>query len=190
MNTISGNVLQRNISKVFPSKLTSSIAEIIFLFLMGTLAMLIHAKLRIPMHLPGKSGLLFMIIVISARASSRFSFGSSMACLGAAFVLLISNLGFDDPFMPVVYVLLGIVMDFLFGLATIVKPNVMLIGLAAGLSWMFIPLIRAVVSLITGFPYESLLGGMAYPLITHFIFGLSGGLIGAGLVYWAGKSQK
>ncbi len=190
MNTISGNVLQRNISKVFPSKITSTIAEIIFLFLMGAIAMLLHAKLRIPMHLPGKSGLFFMIIIISARASSRFRFGSSLACLGAASVLLITNLGFDDPFMPVVYILLGFVMDFLFGLATSIKPNVIFIALASGVSWMFIPLIRSAVSAITGFPYESILTGLGFPLISHFIFGLIGGFIGAGLVYWAGKPQK
>jgi hypothetical protein len=157
---------------------------------MGAIAMLLHAKLRIPMHLPGKSGLFFMIIIITARASSRYTFGSSMACLGAASVLLISNLGFDDPFMPVVYILLGFVMDFLFIVTTSFKQNVFLIALASGMSWMFIPIIRSAVSAITGFPYESLLGGLFYPLFTHFIFGLIGGLIGAGLVYWAGKSQN
>lgn len=152
--------------------------------------MVLHAKLRIPMHLPGKSGLFFMIILITARASSRFGFGSSIACLGASSILLLTNLGFHDPFMPVTYILLGIVMDILFGISNIIKPNVFLIALASGLSWMFIPVIRTVITSITGFPYESLLTGISYSLFTHLVFGFIGGLIGASLVYWAGKSSK
>jgi hypothetical protein len=187
---MNGNVLQRNILKVFPNKITSTAVEILFLFLMGVIAMLIHAKLRIPMHLPGKSGLLFMMIVVSAAASSRFSFGASITCMGSATLLLFANLGFDDPFMPIVYILLGVFMDLIFGLAKTINSNVFIVALASGLSWMLIPLIRSGVSLLTGFPYQSLLGGIAYPLFTHFIFGLIGGLIGAGLVFWAGKTQK
>ncbi len=187
---MNGNVLQRNISKVFPNKATATVVEILFLFLMGVMAMLIHAKLRIPMHLPGKNGLLFMMIVVSATASSRFSFGASITCLGSATLLMFANLGFDDPFMPIVYILLGVFMDLLFGLAKTISTNVFVIALASGLSWMFIPLIRSGVSLLTGFPYQSLLGGIFYPLFTHFIFGILGGLIGAGLVFWASKSHK
>jgi hypothetical protein len=183
-------VLQRSISKVFPSKQTAIIAEILFLFLMGALAMLIHAKLRIPMHLPGKSGLLFMVFVMMARASSRFSFGASITCLGAATLLLFANLGFDDPFMPLVYVVLGVIMDLSFGMAEMLKPNVFVFAIASGLSWMCIPLIRYVLTLFTGFPYESLLGGMLYPLFTHLIFGAVGGFIGAGIVYGISKMQK
>ena len=183
-------MLQRSISRVFPNKATANAVEILFLLLMGALAMLIHAKLRIPMHLPGKSGLLFMIFVFMARSFSKFSFGASLTCLGGATLLLLTNLGFDDPFMPLVYIVLGIIMDTLFGLSTLIKPNVFLISLAAGLSWMCIPVIRALISLISGFPYESLMGGIAFPLFTHFIFGVAGGIIGAGIAYGASKVQK
>jgi len=113
-----------------------------------------------------------------------------MACLGSASLFLFTNLGFDDPFMPIVYILLGISMDFLFGIAKTISSNVFLIAIVSGLSWMLIPIIRTGVSLITGFPYQSLLGGIAYSLFTHFVFGLLGGLIGAGLVYWADKTSK
>ena len=190
INLISGGVLQKSISKAFPNKATANAVEILFLLLMGALAMLIHAKLRIPMHLPGKSGLLFMVFVIMARSSSKFNFGASLTCLGGASLLLMTSLGFDDPFMPLVYIVLGIIMDLLFGLSTLIKPNVFLISLAAGLSWMCIPILRALIFSVTGFPYESLIGGMAFPLFTHFIFGAAGGIIGAGIIYGISKSQK
>ncbi|MBI5541950.1 MAG: hypothetical protein HY951_17980 [Bacteroidia bacterium] len=187
---MNGNVLQRNISKVFPNKIAATSVEILFLFLMGVLAMLIHAKLRIPMHLPGKNGLLFMMIVVSSCAASRFSFGASLTCFGSASLLMFANLGFDDPFMPIVYILLGVFMDLIFGISKLFKSNVFIVAIASGFCWMLIPLIRSGISLITGFPYQSLLGGVAYPLFTHFIFGLLGGLIGAGLVYFANKTQN
>ena len=187
---MNGNVLQRNISKVFPNKITAIAVEILFLFLMSVIAMLIHAKLRIPMHLPGKNGLLFMMIVVSASAASRFNIGASLTCLGSASLLMFANLGFDDPYMPIVYILLGVFMDLVFGVAKTISKNVLIVAIASGLSWMLIPLIRSGVSLITGFPYESLLTGIAYPLFSHFIFGLLGGFAGAGLVFWANKSQK
>jgi len=187
---MNGNVLQRNISKVFPNRITATAAEIIILFLMGALAMFLHAKLRIPMHLPGRNGLIFMMIVVSACTASEYSFSASIICLGSASLLLATNLGFSDPFMPVVYLLLGFFIDLFLGIARAIRSNVFIIAVASGLSWMLIPVIRTGVSFISGFTYNSLMGGIAYPLFTHFIFGFVGGLIGAVLIYLAGKSQK
>jgi hypothetical protein len=182
MTNFSGNVLQKSISKVFPSKIAAEIAEIILLIMIGMLAVTLHAKLRIPMHLPGKQGVLFMIFIVMARSMSKFSFAGSITCLGASALLLFNILGFDDPFMPVVYLLLGFSIDLFFGLFSRLKPAFIFIGLAAALSWSVIPLSRIVISVLTGFPYKSLLSGFAYPVITHFIFGLAGGIFGAGLV--------
>ncbi len=51
---MSTTVLQKSISKVFPNKSFALAIEILFLLLMGALAITLHAKLRIPMHLPGR----------------------------------------------------------------------------------------------------------------------------------------
>jgi hypothetical protein len=190
MNNFNGNVLQRNISKVFPNKLLADIAELLLLFLIGMLAITLHAKLRIPMHLPGKQGVLFMFFIVMARSMSKFSFATSISCLGASALLFFNVLGFDDPFMPLVYILLGVVMDILFGLISKYKPSVILIGVASGVCWTAIPLFRIIITSLTGFPYQSLIGGFAFSLFTHFIFGMIGGLIGAGFIYVISKKQK
>lgn len=44
------------------------------------------------------------------------------------------------------------------------------------------PLVRLVISILSGWPYGSLLYGVAYPLATHVLFGILGGLLGATLV--------
>jgi hypothetical protein len=189
MNT-NGSVLQRNISKVFPNKVTSTTAEIIVMFLMGALAMFLHARLRIPMHLPGKNGLIFMMLVVSTWIASGYRFGAIVICLGSASMLLVGKLGFSDPFMPVVYIFLGFFIDLLLGFAKAIKFNLLTIALASGLSWMMIPLIRTIVSSISGFAYNSLTYGLFYPFFTHFIFGLSGGLIGGLMVYTVKKTRE
>ena len=189
MNNFSGNVLQRSISRVFPNKLVADITEVLLLMLIGMLAITLHAKLRIPMHLPGKQGIMFMLFIVSARAMSQYGFATSMTCFGASILLFFNAMGFHDPFMPLVYILLGIVMDVLFGLINKFKPSIILIALAGGLSWMFIPIFRLILGSIFGFPYLSLLGGAAYPLFTHFVFGFVGSLIGAGIISISTKKQ-
>lgn len=190
MNNFNGNVLQRNLSRVFPNKATADIAELLLLFLLGMLAITLHAKLRIPMQLPGRQGVIFMLLIVIARSMSKYSFATSITCLGSSTLLLFNVFGFDDPFMPIVYIMLGVVMDLFFGLFNKYRPYVILIGLASGLSWASIPVFRIIISTFTGFPYHSLLGGFIYPLLTHFIFGMTGGLIGAGIVYSISKKQQ
>jgi len=190
METINGSLLQRNISKVFPSKIAAQSVELLFLFLIGMLAITLHAKLRIPMHLPGKQGLIFMLFIILARSSSSYSFAASLTCLGASSLLFLNIFGFDDPFMPLVYIFIGIVMDLLFGFASKLPAKALIIGLASGLSWMAIPLFRILISNLTGFPYLSLAGGLAFPLFTHFTFGFLGGYIGFNLVRIFNKNTK
>jgi hypothetical protein len=190
MNTISGSVLQRNISKVFPNKLIADIVEILLLMLIGMLAITLHAKLRIPMHLPGKQGFLFMLFIVLARSTSKFGFATSLTCFGASILLFLNVFGFNDPFMPLVYILLGVVMDIMFGILNKFKPHILFIGIAGGISWLSIPLFRLLFGAISGFPYLSLAGGIAFPLITHFIFGLSGGLLGATLISVLNKKKQ
>ena len=167
MSDLNGNVLQRSISKVFPNKIAADIAEILLLFFIGMFAITLHAKLRIPMHLPGRQGILFMLFIVMARSMSKFPFATSLTCLGSSTLLFFYTLGFNDPFMPLVYILLGIVMDLFFGLITRFKPSLLLIGLASGLSWAAIPFFRILIASLTGFPYQSITGGYAYPLFSQ-----------------------
>jgi hypothetical protein len=179
MKNHSIQVLQRSISKAFPGSRTQAAAEGFFLFLSGVLAMILHARLRIPMHLPGKQGILFMFIVMSASLLSRFRFSTLLTTTGAAALLLTGFGGFDDPFMPIPYLLLGFVLDMIFSSPSEIKTKSWFIGLAGGLGFSLVPLCRAIISLLTGLPYSSLFNGVVYPWLTHFLFGFAGSLLAA-----------
>ncbi|MFH1936539.1 MAG: hypothetical protein ABIK52_03120 [Bacteroidota bacterium] len=154
----------------------------LFLVMLGMLAMMIHAKLRMPMQLPGRQGVLFLTLIILGRGLSRFPLAGSIACTGSAVMLATGWLGFREPLSPVVYVLIGFILDMLFLNFRKVMPFVMATTLSCALGWMFIPLIKLVIASLTGFNFTSFRYGVAWPVLTHLVFGLAGGLLGASIV--------
>jgi hypothetical protein len=159
-----------------------TIAEFMLLFLLGATAIVLHSKLRIPLHLPGRHGIEFMLLLLIGRNISSFRFACSFSSLGVASMLVIPMLGFKDPYMSVVFILPGIATDLFYNAFPKINKNIWLLALAAGFAYALIPVSRLIISLSTGFMYESLLGGFLYPLATHFIFGFIGGLGGSALV--------
>jgi hypothetical protein len=179
MNT---SLLQKTLSREFPNKTVARALEIIFLLLVGMIAITLHSKLRIPMHLPGKQGILFVALVVSGRGLSRLPFAASITCIGSALLLWTNFLGFHDPFLPVTYILLGGIMDLIYRIASKFSEKPWILGLASGIAWMFIPFIRLVMSFFITVPMNSFSSGIAYPFLTHLLFGVTGGLIGAGIL--------
>ncbi|NVN95129.1 MAG: hypothetical protein HXX18_07600 [Bacteroidetes bacterium] len=162
--------------------LSLTIAEFILLFLLGAMAIVLHARLRIPLRLPGRHGIEFMMLLLIGRNISKFRFASSFSSLGVASMLVIPMLGFKDPFMSVVFILPGIAIDSFYNVFPKINKNIWFLALAAGIAYALIPISRLLISLSTGFVYESLLGSFFYPLATHFVFGFIGGLGGSALV--------
>ncbi len=181
---MSTTVLQRSISKAFPNKSIATAIEILFLLLIGVTAITLHAKLRIPMQLPGKHGILFMALLISARGLSKFPYATTISCMGAGGILLTGVLGFANPMLPLIYLFLGVVMDALFALLSKLSSNIFIISLAGGISWMFIPFARLVFGIFAAFDSKTFSESLYYPFFTHFIFGYLGALAGLGLVHW------
>ncbi len=179
MKNITTGVLQRSLSKVLPNKTIATIVEVLFLFLIGMLAVTLHAKLRIPMGIPGKHGVLFMFLLISAYSFSKFRFATLISCAGASILLFTNVLAFDDPFMVYEYMALGFVMDLLLNGVPRLQSKVWFIAIVCGISWMIIPLSREIIHLTTGFYFNSLLKGFFIPVMTHFAAGFTGGILGA-----------
>ena len=100
-----------------------------------------------------------------------------VAAAASAGLLLAGFGSFDDPFMPLYYIVLGIILDILLNARMRSSGSIYYISLAGGIAFMSIPLMRAVVSIFTGFPYGSLMQGVFYPASTHFLFGFAGSLI-------------
>ena len=156
--------------------------EVAFLLFLGMAAIAIHSKLRIPMHLPGKQGIIFVALIVTGRGISKLPYAASITCTGSALLLLMPGLGFHDPFMSVNYILLGGVMDLLYRLASTISERPWVLAIASGVAWMFIPLFRLIMSLLTGVPVNMFSSGAAFPFLTHLLFGFCGGLIGAGII--------
>jgi hypothetical protein len=159
-----------------------TIAEFILLFLLGSLAIVLHARLRIPLHLPGRHGIEFMLLLLAGRSISTFRFATSLSSLGVASMLMIPVLGFKDPFMLGIFVLPGIIIDLFYNSLPKIKDNIWILALVSGIAYAIIPITRILISVSTGYIYESFLGGFMYPFIMHFIFGFIGGLAGSSLV--------
>jgi hypothetical protein len=174
--------LQKSISKVFPNDAAAAAAEIILLLGVGMIAILLHAKLRIPMHLPGKQGVLFMALILTGKGLSRFPYAASLSGIGAASLLLIPGLGFHDPFMALNYLFLGCIIDLAAGFTSKFKSSTWIVAIACGACWIFIPLFRLAMSLIVAMPQGAFRSGILYPLFTHLVFGIAGGLVAAGIL--------
>jgi len=146
--------------------------------LSGIIATVLHARLKVPMHLPGKQGLLYMFIIMSAVLMSGMRFSALIASSGTALLLLTGFGSFGDIFMPVNYLVVGLITDLLLQ-ASPNRNNALLTGLAGGIAFSAIPLMRAAFSLISGAIFPSLFNGLLFPFATHLLFGFAGSFLAA-----------
>jgi hypothetical protein len=175
-------LLQRNISRVFPNKTVASVMEVLFLLGIGMVGIVLHSKLRLPMHLPGKQGLLFVALIVTGKGMSRFPFAATISGIGAATLLLIPGLGFHDPFIAVIYLFLGFLMDISTGFVSRFTSRQWILSVTCGACWVFIPCFRLVMSLFVEMPMGAFRSEYIYPFATHLLFGIAGGLVAAGLL--------
>ena len=176
MKTTATKSYQKTSSKSFLISF-SALAEYGFLLLIGMLAVTIHAKMRIPLKLPGHHGIEFIALLMAGRVVTKNEWAARISTLGAGVLLLTPFLSFKDPFMSLIILVPGIAIDILYNNLSRFKKNYIFAGLVGGFSYMLIPIARLIISFVTGFPYESLLMGALYPILTHFIFGMSGAII-------------
>lgn len=171
---ISGTTLSISVQQV---------AEYLLLFGLGIVAILLHARFRSPINIPGHHGLEFMAILMAGRLISKNKVGTTISSLGIGFMLLFPWFGFKDPFMGINYMFPGILLDVLYNASKNHQKKWFIIAMISGLAYFSIPLSRVFIHLFTGYPYSSFIKfGYAIPLINFFTFGLAGGLAGAGVI--------
>lgn len=177
-----GKLLQKNISERFHSPALSYVLEAILLLGLGMLAITLHAKWRYPLNIPGHHGMEFMAILMLGRSLSRFRFASGISSLGIGVLLLFPVFGFSDPMMGFNYMLPGFALDLLYSRMTGIRKMWPRAALVAGAAYLLIPASRLAMMFIAGFPYAVFLKhGFIVPLLSFFIFGAMGGLIGSGV---------
>jgi hypothetical protein len=180
---MSGELHQKTISKAFPISKTALWIEVLLLILLGAIAITLKSRIRIPLDIPGHHGLEVMAILMIGRSISGISFASTISSVAAGLLMFFPFLGIKDPFLPLSYLLMGVTIDYLYYLWNEKKNQWIFISLIGGLAYMIIPLSRLIITFTTGYPYGSFIkSGFAVPLISHFIFGVAGAILGAGLI--------
>ena len=190
MNNINGKLLPRSLSKVLPNKIAENIAEFIILFLLGAIAITLHAKLRIPTQMPGKYGMIYMTILMGSRLCSKFEFSATIATLGAVTLLMMNILGFHDPFMPVIYIFVGLIIDILFISFPKLTEKAWYVALVGGIAWMIIPVFRSIMLIFIGSFHGTPKYAPIVPYLTHIAFGAVGALLAFSILKIASKSTS
>jgi len=182
---MNGKPQAKSISKALP--VNAVILEIILLSLLGALAMILRARLRVPIQLPGHHGLEVMAIFMIGRKLSTLPVATTISTLAGGLTSLLPFMGFSDPFMPVIYILLGAATDVIYMLVPSFRKFFLLFVLLGGIAYMMIPLSRILIVTAGLYQNPSLArNGFLYPVMTHFLFGAGGAALGGALVI-AGK---
>lgn len=177
------------ISKALP--VNRILTEILLLTLAGAAAVLLRVYLRIPLNIPGHHGLEVMAILLIGRSVSKIPLASSISTFAAGTFLFLPFLGFKDPFLPFIFMVIGLFIDLIYNKLNKFKENIFLLGLLGGFAYMMIPLSRFIIFLVSGFPYETFLKqGFILPFFSHFIFGAMGGMLAHGIVYYTRKINE
>jgi hypothetical protein len=148
---------------------------------LGVTAILLRTHLRFPLGIPGRQGVLIMLFFMAGRSLSTRKIAGLYSALGASAILLIPGMGPKDPWIPLIFLGLGIVLDYSIYLGSRLKMNPWLLAfLAGGLAYTTIPLCRMLIHFSTGFPYKEFVKhGYLLPVLSHFIMGAAGSLLGA-----------
>lgn len=179
---MNGKTLQKTLSEQSHRTWFSAVLEVLLLLCLGMAAVLIHSRLKISLNIPGKHGLIFMAIFMGLRLSSGLKYAASIASLGAGFMILMPIAGFSDPFAPIHYLLPGITLD-LFSLKNRSCYNkLFFVLLISGIAYMMVSLNKILFMLFTGIPYGAFIKYSILAPVSFFLFGSTGGLIGAGII--------
>jgi hypothetical protein len=174
---MSGTLHQKNISKAYPIS-TALVIDMFIPFVLGMLAIIAHAKLRMHLGIPGHQGIIFMAVLIIARKAIKIRWSSLLFSAGVGSMLYVPFLGFGDPFAVLVYLWPGIIFDIFYVTNVSKQEKFWFITLLGGLAYSSIPLSRFILGIFTGLMHKSLLNGLLIPYLLFFIFGLIGTLIG------------
>nr|NQU90976.1 hypothetical protein [Bacteroidota bacterium] len=154
----------------------------IFLAGLGAVAILLHARFRSPINIPGHHGIEFMALLLLGRMSSHLKMASSISSLGIGMLLLTPAFGFHNPFMGFNYMLPGLFLDLYFNLGEKLRRNILFLSVISGLAYLAVPLSRLIITASTGYPYGSFIKfGYFLPLFSYGAFGIAGGLLGSGI---------
>jgi hypothetical protein len=183
ITTTNGELLGGATSATFPVSNRVGWREAALLMGLGVGAVLLHVALRGRLELaPGHQGFFWIALLLTGRMTSRYHWAAALSSIGAAGTAMMPVWGFGDPFRWLTYLLAGLTVDLVYTTAYRWQSTVWFLAILGGLAHMTKPLVRVFINAVTGWPYGSILLGVAYPAFTHFVFGAAGALLAAGAI--------
>jgi len=186
---MNGELHQKNTSKAFQID-KALVIEMLIPFVLGIVAITMHARFKMHLGIPGHQGLIFMALLLIARKTSKIKWSSLFFAAGVGSMLYLPFLGFNDPFVAFVYLWPGILFDLLFVPNSDKQSKIWFIALLGGFAYSTIPISRFILGLITGIMHKSVSMGFGLTYISFFAFGLIGSLVGLGAYHLIKKFYK
>jgi len=153
------------------------------LLLLGVVAGLLHVHLRYPLNIPGHHGLEWMALLMFGRTLSRHRCAAGFIAIGAASSYLLQTpfMGLAHEFKPaLIFLLTGAATDAVFPVLRRYLPLSAAAGLGAGLAFTTKPLVTYALVIGAGLQAGMFAKHPDYlPFVSHFLFGMTGGVLGA-----------
>jgi cell shape-determining protein MreD len=150
---------------------------LLLIFLAGAMIVAMHDAFRWPLKMPGRHGLELMTILVFVRAASGERYAALLAAVGG--VVAISMFGHGTGVESLVLLLQGLVIDLGWRVLRSQRLWLLVLPVIAGMAHTLKPLTKLFFQQGFGIASDSLVNGLAYPMLTHFVFGLVGGIFGA-----------
>lgn len=176
-------------SNVFPIDIPAWL-EALLLISSGASAVVLHQAFRWPLNLPGHHGIEWMAILLIGRACSRLGSAGSLTSLGAVGMTALTGWMGRDPFIWLIYAVPGLLVDLAFRTLPRYTNRIWFLMLLGALAHSTKPLIRLSITVACGWSFGSFRFGIAYPVASHLLYGLIGGLLAALLVLSIRKTSK
>lgn len=156
--------------------------SILSLLMLGAVAGVLHVYLKFPLGIPGRHGLEWMALVLFGRCLSDNRYAATILAGGAAGSYLAQSafLPLAHDFKPaLVFLLTGACADIIFRFTKDRLPVIVNAGIIGGLAFISKPLVMYCLFL-GGVKVGSFIKNPDYlPFISHFLFGMTGGVGGA-----------
>lgn len=186
MSDMTGNYLRARSSGSTEVAADGLDAKILLLLLgLGVAIVLLHQAFRFPLNLPGRHGLDAMALMAMGRLAGGYRWSAGLVGASAGGTALLVGAG---PLAPVLYPLVGILMDLGTRLLPHWRTSLFVLPVIAGLAWASRPLVRWFTAHGTGMEFGSLVHGLAWPVFTHMLFGAVGGLVA--VLAWRGWQKR
>lgn len=187
MSDTTGNSLRERSFAVTETTGAVGARQLGLLLGLGAGIILLEMAFRMPLKLPGHHGLEAMALMMFGRLSSRYAWAATVVGVGAGTTGLILGVG-HGVLMPLFYLLPGVCLDLVFRTRPWSRHGLFLLALIGGLAWTCRPVIRWLAAQSLDLQFGSLANGLAWPVISHLIFGTLGAL--AATVVWRQWQKK